>query len=115
NKDSSPQISQIYTDFSFLNLRQSAKSADWNEPFAASPSSPAVVSPVADDADHDWPGHRRIDRMAAALLGPQSLFSARHFHQPDQIDHRAVRFFHHRGRHSRRGSIKNVRTVWNQS
>jgi len=46
--------------------------------------------------------------MAAAGLGKCSLFFARHFHQPDQIDHRSACIFDHCRRNRWRGALRKV-------
>jgi len=51
----------------------------------------------------------------SSRLGKQRLFSARHFHQSDQVDHRAVGFLDDRGRHRGRGRVKKSRPDGRQS
>src|SRR6266699_261977 len=76
-----------------------------NESSFCSSNTPAVVSTFFDDADHDWADRWRSDRLAAARLGKRGLFSARHLHQPDQIDHRAARLLNDCRRNRRCRSV----------
>src|SRR6266550_6859767 len=82
-----------------------------NEACFHQPNSPALVPPVINDANHDWADRGCGDRLAATRLGECSLFSARHLHQPDQIDHRTARFLDHCRRNRWRGRIAKDRRM----
>src|SRR5882762_4194204 len=104
-----------YLVFLFSCFPDSSSIRQRDEPLFGKSNPPPVVSPVADHADHDRSCRRRIDRLAPAQLGQQSLFSARHFHQLDQVDHRAAGFLHHCGRNRGCGRIKKSRPDGRQS